>query len=41
MLSYSLAGENISRNESRARNGSAAEVILEKLGIEHHIAQAL
>jgi hypothetical protein len=35
------AGENISRNESGARNGSAAEVTLEKLGIEHHIAQAL
>jgi len=33
------ASENISRNESGAL-GSAAEVILEKLGIEHHIAQA-
>jgi hypothetical protein len=35
------AGEDISRNESQARNGSATEVTLEKLGIEHHIAQVL
>jgi hypothetical protein len=35
-----LACENISRTESGAL-GSAAEVTLEKFGIEHHIAQAL
>jgi hypothetical protein len=35
------AGEDISRNKSQARNGSATEVTLEKLGIEHHIAQVL
>jgi hypothetical protein len=34
-------GENISRNESQACYDSAAEVTLEKLGIEHHIAQVL
>jgi hypothetical protein len=40
MLSYSPPAKTFRATKAGAPNGSA-EVTLEKLGIEHHIAQAL